>query len=206
VRPGGAPGREAATDMPSPLASEPPAPGTPDAAADRRFFLFNAVVSVAALSLLTYLLVLRQGAVRTGADVSFLPGLNASLNALAATLLLCGFVAIRRRNWRVHRVFMVAAFAASSLFLVSYLVYHAVHGDTRYAGSGPLRTVYLAVLASHVLLSVTVVPLALTAFYFAFRRQFSRHRRVTRVLWPIWLYVSVTGVCIYFLLRSSYRG
>ncbi|MGO8969096.1 MAG: DUF420 domain-containing protein [Myxococcaceae bacterium] len=192
--------------MPRPAASPLPAPGTPDASADRRFFLFNAVVSAAALSLLAYLLVLRHGAVTTGTDVSFLPGVNASLNALAATLLVCGYVAIRRKNWRVHRFFMVAAFAASSLFLVSYLVYHAVHGDTRYAGTGPLRTVYLSVLASHVVLSATVVPLALTAFWFAYRRQFARHRRVTRVLWPIWLYVSLTGVAIYFLLRSSYGG
>jgi putative membrane protein len=183
---------------------QPPTPGTPAAAADRRFFLFNAVVSAAALSLLAYLLLLRRGAVTTGADVSFLPAVNASLNALAATLLLSGYVAIRRRNWRVHRFFMVAAFAASSLFLVSYLVYHAVHGDTRYAGTGAMRTLYFTILTSHVLLSASVVPLALTAFWFAFRRQFNRHRRVTRVLWPIWMYVSVTGVAIYFLLRGSY--
>jgi putative membrane protein len=192
--------------MPLPVASRPPLPGAPDPVADRRFFAFNAVVSVAALSLLTYLLLLRRGAVTTGADVSFLPAVNASLNALAATLLLAGFVAIKQNRWRVHRFFMVAAFAASSLFLVSYLVYHAVHGDTRYAGSGAMRTLYLAVLASHVLLSITVVPLALTAFWFAWRRQFLRHRRVTRVLWPIWMYVSVTGVGIYFLLRGSYGG
>ena len=192
--------------MPLPTASQLPAPGTPDASADRRFFLFNAVVSVAALSLLAYLLVLRHGAVTSGADLSFLPGVNASLNALSATLLLLGYIAIRRRNWRVHRFFMVAAFAASSVFLISYLIYHALHGDTRYAGSGLLRTVYLSVLASHVVLSATVVPLALTAFWFAYRRQFLRHRRVTRVLWPIWMYVSVTGVAIYFLLRSSYTG
>ncbi len=192
--------------MPLPTASQLPAPGTPDASADRRFFLFNAVVSVAALTLLAYLLVLRHGAVNGGVDVSFLPGVNATLNALSATLLLLGYIAIRRRKWRVHRFFMVAAFAASSVFLVSYLVYHALHGDTRYAGSGLLRTVYLSVLASHVVLSATVVPLALTAFWFAYRRQFLRHRRVTRVLWPIWMYVSVTGVAIYFLLRSSYTG
>ena len=192
--------------MPLPATSQLPAPGTPDASADRRFFLFNAVVSVAALALLAYLLLLRHGAVTTGADVSFLPGVNASLNGLSATLLLAGYVAIRRRKWRVHRIFMVAAFAASSLFLVSYLVYHAVHGDTRYAGTGPVRTLYFAVLTSHVVLSATVVPLALTAFWFAYRRQFARHTRVTRVLWPIWMYVSVTGVAIYFLLRSSYTG
>jgi putative membrane protein len=189
-----------------PSTTAPPAPGTPDAAADRRFFLFNAVVSAAALSLLTYLLLLRHGAVTTGTDVSFLPAVNATLNAVAATLLLCGYVAIRRRNWRVHRFFMVAAFAASSLFLVSYLVYHAVHGDTHYVGRGPARAVYFCLLASHVALSATVVPLALTAFWFAFRRQFARHARVTRVLWPIWMYVSITGVAVYFFLRGSYTS
>ena len=192
--------------MPPSTTSQPPAPGTPDAAADRRFFLFNALVSVAALSLLSYLLLLRHGAVTTGADVSFLPRVNASLNALAAVLLLAGYVAIRQKNWRVHRFFMVAAFAASSLFLVSYLVYHAVHGDTHYLGTGPVRTLYFVILTSHVALSATVVPLALTAFWFAFRRKFARHRRVTRVLWPIWMYVSVTGVTIYFFLRGSYGG
>ena len=189
--------------MPRPLVSPPPAPGTPDPVADRRFFIFNAVVSVAALSLLSYLLLLRRGAAGS-ADVSFLPAVNASLNALAATLLFCGWVAIKRHHWRIHRFFMVAAFAASALFLVSYLVYHAVHGDTRYTGTGAMRTVYFSVLASHVVLSATVVPLALTAFWFAWRRQFGRHRRVTRVLWPIWMYVSITGVSIYFMLRGSY--
>jgi putative membrane protein len=188
-----------------PIARQP-IPGEPDASADRRFFVFNAVVSAGALSLLAYLLLLRHGAATQGTDVSFLPAVNATLNALAATLLLCGYVAIRRHNWRVHRFFMVAAFATSSLFLASYLVYHAVHGETHYLGTGAIRTLYFTILASHIVLSVTVVPLALTAFWFAFRRQFDRHRRVTRVLWPIWMYVSVTGVAIYFLLRGSYGG
>jgi len=118
--------------------------------------------------------------------------------------LLAGWIAIRRGSMRVHRVLMVGAFAASSLFLICYLAYHAVHGDTRYAGTGAMRTLYLGVLATHVLLSMTVVPLALTAFWFALRREFHRHRRVTRVLWPIWMYVSVTGVAIFLMLRSSY--
>jgi putative membrane protein len=176
-----------------------------DPAADRRFFVFNAVVSTTALLLLGWLLLIRRGAGGPGAvDLRFLPAVNASLNAAAAILLLAGRVAIQRGSMRAHRLLMVAAFAASSLFLVSYLAYHAVHGDTRYGGTGVMRTVYLTVLATHVLLSTTVVPLALTAFWFALRREFRRHRRVTRVLWPIWMYVSVTGVAIFFMLRSSY--
>jgi len=176
-----------------------------DPAADRRFFAFNAVLSTAALLLLGWLLLVRRGAGASGAaDLRFLPAVNASLNATAALLLFAGWVSIRRGSMRAHRVFMVGAFTASALFLVCYLAYHAVHGDTRYAGTGTIRTVYLAVLATHVLLSATVVPLALTAFWFALRREFRRHRRVTRVLWPIWMYVSVTGVAIFFMLRSSY--
>jgi len=160
------------------------------------------------LLLLGWLLLVRRGAAPwLGADLRFLPAVNAGLNATAALLLLAGWVAIRRGSMRVHRFFMVGAFAASALFLVCYLAYHAVHGDTRYAGAGTMRTVYLAVLATHVLLSATVVPLALTAFWFALRREFRRHRRVTRVLWPVWMYVSITGVAIFFMLRSSYgRG
>ena len=175
-----------------------------DPVADRRFFAFNAVVSMAALLLLGWLLLLRRGGGAGSADLGFLPAVNASLNATAAALLLAGWVAIRRGSMRMHRLLMVGAFAASSLFLICYLAYHAVHGDTRYAGTGTMRTVYLAVLTTHVLLSTTVVPLALTAFWFALRREFQRHRRVTRVLWPIWMYVSVTGVVIFFMLRSSY--
>jgi putative membrane protein len=88
------------------------------------------------------------------------------------------------------------------VFLVGYLAYHYVHGDTKYPGSGAGRTVYLLVLATHIVLSITVVPGALTSFYFALTRQFDRHRRLNRIFLPIWLYVSVTGVAIYLMLRG----
>jgi putative membrane protein len=168
---------------------------------DRTFYVFNAVLSVAALSFLAYILLVRRGS--GGADLRFLPAVNAGFNACAATLLCAGFVAIRRRAIRVHRFLMVSAFAASTLFLVSYLTYHYVHGDTKYAGVGPIRGVYFAILISHILLSMTIVPLALTTFYFAFKGAFARHRRIARVTLPIWLYVSVTGVVIFFMLRGS---
>jgi putative membrane protein len=169
---------------------------------DRTFYVFTGVVSVAALALLGYLLLIRRGGA-TGVDLRFMPAVNASLNALSASLLLAGWVAIRRQARRVHQYLMVSAFTSSALFLVGYLAYHYVHGDTRYAGTGPLRAVYLAILASHVLLSIPVLPLALVSFYFAWRQSFRRHRRVTRWLAPLWLYVSVTGVVVYFMLRGS---
>ncbi len=179
------------------------APALPDRSTDRAFFLFNAIVSATALAFLGYLLLLRGGTAGAGVDLRFLPAVNASLNGLAAALLIAGYVAIRRQARRAHKYFMVSAFAASALFLICYVAYHFVHGDTRFGGQGAIRTVYLAVLASHVLLSMAVPPLALTSFYFAARRQWARHKKVTRFTLPIWLYVSITGVVIFFMLRGS---
>jgi putative membrane protein len=170
---------------------------------DRTFYVFTGIVSVLALALLAYLLLIRRGGAAEGVNLRFMPAVNAGLNALAASLLLAGWVAIRKGARRVHQYLMVSTFAASALFLVGYLAYHYVHGDTKYAGEGAMRVAYLVLLASHVLLSMPVVPLALVAFYFAWRKDFRRHRKVTRWLAPIWLYVSVTGVLVYFMLRGS---
>ncbi len=172
------------------------------APSDRRFFAFNALLSAAALAFLTYLLVLRRAG-PSGIDLRFLPAVNASLNGIAALLLCSGYVAIRRGARKLHQYLMVSAFAVSSLFLVSYLIYHFVHGHTQYEGSGAGRAIYLFVLLSHIALSSTIVPLALTSFYYAWRNKLSLHRRVSKITLPIWIYVSVTGVLIFFLLRGS---
>lgn len=172
------------------------------ASSGRAFLIFNALLSAGALAFLGWLLLVHDGG-GTHADLSFLPAVNAGLNSTAAALILAGWIAIRRGQRRRHQYLMVSAFAASALFLVSYVVYHYVHGDTRYAGEGPLRVVYLVVLATHVLASMAVVPMALTAFWLAYRRRFAAHKKVTRVLAPIWLYVSVTGVVIFAMLRSA---
>ncbi len=169
---------------------------------DRTFFLINAVLSAGALAFLAYLLLIRQ-ADGVGADLSFMPAVNACLNAASATALALGWVAIKRQRPDIHRALMVTAFAASSLFLIGYVTYHYAHGDTKYAGTGLMRTVYLVVLASHVLLSMGVVPLALTTFYFAWKKDHTRHRKVAKITLPIWLYVSITGVLVYFMLRGS---
>lgn len=171
---------------------------------DRRFYVFNALLSVTAIGFLGWLLILRgDTATAAGPDLRFMPAVNASLNATAAAFLVAGWLAIRRRRVKLHRYCMVSAFAASSVFLVGYVIYHYVHGDTRYTGEGALRYVYLSILASHVLLSMSVVPLSVAALWLAWRRRFDRHRRVARILLPIWLYVSVTGVVIFFMLRGS---
>lgn len=171
---------------------------------DRVFFIFNAVLSAAAVAFIAYIL-LRDG--RSGGfDLRFLPPVNAAFNALSALCLVCGYLSIRAKSMQVHRIFMVAAFVLSSLFLVGYLAYHFVHGDTKFMAQGAIRLVYFAILISHILLSLAIVPMALTAFYFAFTRSFKRHRRVSRVLLPIWLYVSVSGVVIFFMLKMGNAG
>lgn len=176
----------------------------PSSVRDRQFFAFNAVVSVAAVALLSWLLLFHGGLGTATVDLRFMPAVNATLNGTAAALLLAGWVAIKRGRRELHRALMVAAFAASALFLVGYLAYHAVHGDTKFGGTGAVRVVYLAVLASHVLLSLGIVPMSLAAFWFAWKQEFTRHTRVTRWLHPIWLYVSVTGVVVFLMLRPYY--
>jgi putative membrane protein len=168
---------------------------------DRIFFAVNAIVSTLALSFIAYILMRKTAS--EGPDLRFMPAVNAAFNALSASCLVRGYVAIRRRKVPLHRICMVTAFAFSTLFLVGYLIYHSVHGDTKFAGTGAVRALYLGLLGSHIVLSISVVPLALTSFYLAFTRSFERHRRLNRIFLPIWLYVSVTGVLLFFMLRGS---
>jgi putative membrane protein len=173
-----------------------------NSAADRRFFIVNALVSASALGFLGWLLVVRQVAPTTGLDISWMPALNATLNTISAILLLVGWRFIRANNRQAHRTAMITAMASSGLFLVSYVIYHSLHGDTKFTGTGLLRPFYFSILISHIILSAVIVPGALAAFWFALRSEFERHKKVTRILLPIWLYVSVTGVLIFWLLRS----
>jgi putative membrane protein len=169
---------------------------------DRAFYAFVSALSVVALSFLAYILLLRPAS-SAQVDVSFLPAVNASLNAVAASLLCAGFVAIRLGARRVHKFFMVSAFVASSLFLVCYVTYHSVHGDTHFHGVGWVRGLYFTLLISHILLSAVTFPLTVTTLFFAARGTFARHRRLARWTLPLWLYVSVTGVAIFFFLRNN---
>lgn len=129
-----------------------------------------------------------------------LPTLNAALNGLAAVLLVVGFVLVRRRQLEAHRRVMLAAFGCSVLFLVSYLVYHAQVGSVRFQGVGPIRTVYFTVLLTHTVLAAAVPFLAVVTLSRALGRRFDQHRRIARWTLPIWLYVSLTGVVVYWML------
>ncbi|HLT29857.1 MAG TPA: DUF420 domain-containing protein [Myxococcaceae bacterium] len=179
----------------------PPAPTT-SSEADRRFFMLTAIISVVALSLLGYLLILHEGAADTGLDLRFMPAVNTGFNAGATLCLIAGFVAVRRRHLDVHRRFMLGAYVCSALFLVGYLAYHYVHGDTKFGGEGLVRGIYLVILITHIVLSMFILPMALLAFWFAWKQQYRRHTRTTRILLPIWLYVSVTGIVVFLMLHG----
>lgn len=133
-------------------------------------------------------------------DVRDLPALNAVLNATSAALLTWGWTLIRRRRREQHRRAMLAAFATSTLFLVSYLVYHAQVGSVRFQKTGPIRIVYLTILLTHTVLAAAVAPMVLVTLARAIRGRFDRHRAIARWTLPAWLYVSVTGVVVYGML------
>ena len=133
-----------------------------------------------------------------------LPAVNAALNGLCAVLLAVGFGFIRRRRVVAHRRTMKTAFAVSVLFLASYLTYHAHAGVHRYPGTGAVRALYLAILGTHTVLAVAVVPLVLRTLYLGTRSRFVEHRRIARWTLPIWLFVSVTGVIVYLMLYELY--
>jgi putative membrane protein len=136
--------------------------------------------------------------------VADLPALNATLNAIAATLLIIGYVKIRQGRMQTHRRFMLAAFATSALFLISYVIYHANVGSRPFPGQGPIRLVYLAILISHVILAAAILPLALITLTYGLRAKFERHVPIARWTLPIWVYVSVTGVIVYLMLYQLY--
>jgi putative membrane protein len=131
---------------------------------------------------------------------SFLSHVNASLNFVSAMLLTFGYLAIKRGNQQRHRTIMLAALASSALFLISYLIYHANVGSVPYLRQDWTRPVYFTILIPHVALAGIMVPFILMAVYHALKGRFDRHRRITKWLWPVWMFVSVSGVVVYFML------
>jgi uncharacterized membrane protein YozB (DUF420 family) len=133
-------------------------------------------------------------------SVHDLPAVNASLNALSGVLLIVAYALIRARRIEQHRRVMIAAFVTSSLFLVCYIVYHAQVGSVRFTRSGVVRPIYFTILITHVTLAAVVLPLAIVTLSRGLKARYAQHRRIARWTFPIWLYVSVTGVLVYILL------
>ncbi len=149
------------------------------------------------------LLSIRQK-VDLGRWTDFLPHLNGLINSVTSVLLLLGLYFIRQKNVLAHKRTMLTAFAFGSVFLVTYILYHLTHESTPFGGQGWIRPVYYFLLVSHIVLSVVVVWFVLRAVYFALSGQIARHRQTVRYTFPIWLYVSITGVVVYLLIRPYY--
>jgi putative membrane protein len=161
------------------------------------------LVSTAATAFLFWLIYIHPAADSASARLAFLPALNALLNGLSAVALLIGYTFIRARRIPAHRAVMMTAFAFSTLFLVSYILHHALHGDVRYPVHAALRSVYLPLLASHIILAVVALPLILVTFFFSLSGRIPQHRKVARWTFPLWLYVSITGVITWAMLRLA---
>ncbi|HET9364801.1 MAG TPA: DUF420 domain-containing protein [Candidatus Angelobacter sp.] len=137
-------------------------------------------------------------------DYSIFPALNATLNGASAVLITTGRVLIGRKQVRLHRACMIAAVVTSSIFLVCYLYYHAHVGSVHFSGQGWAKRVYFTILISHTILAVAVVPLVLLSLNYGLRARFDKHRRIARWAFPVWLYVSITGVIVYIMLYQIY--
>lgn len=158
-------------------------------------------LSAVAVLFLFWLIYFNEGSETAPAWIQNLSAVNAGLNSLSTIFLLLAFREIKRRDFQKHMKFNLAAFVTSALFLVSYVVYHHFVGDTRFMGEGFIRPVYFFILITHIVLSIFVVPLVLASFYFALSGKFTTHKKVSRWTFPVWLYVSVTGVMVFFMLK-----
>lgn len=168
----------------------------------RSLALVVSIVSAIAIAALVYILYLHEPAGDAGA-LAFMPAVNAAFNTLSAALIVAGFAAIKSKKQKLHRALMTSALVSSACFLVGYVAYHFVHGDTHYPADAPLRVVYLGVLASHVLLSIVALPMVLATAWLGITSSHPRHRKIARFTFPIWLYVSVTGVIVFVMLRTA---
>lgn len=167
----------------------------------------NAMISIALLSstVLIFLvwLVYFKGSseLETGSWIEFLPALNAFLNTITSIALINAFYFIKRNNILWHKRAVMVALSTTALFLVSYITYHHYHGDSKFLATGIIRPIYFFILISHIVLSAIAVPMIMTTLYLAATKSFNRHRKIARFTFPVWLYVSVTGVLIFIVLK-----
>jgi len=169
---------------------------------DKFVFGIIGALSVIVLSFLIWLIYFKSGVnPQESGWIGSLSSVNAFFNALTSVFLIIGYVHIKKNNIEWHKRFMYAATATSALFLVGYILYHHYHGDTKFVATGAIRPVYFFILISHILLSAVQVPLILSTLYLGITKKFIKHKKVAKITFPIWLYVSVTGVIVYFFLK-----
>lgn len=173
----------------------------PDTELEKRLNVVAYVVSVVVLLLV---ILMRRVKIQTDIDFSFLPPVHASLNALCAVILLFAFYFIKNKQVEHHRRAIYAAMVCSALFLISYVLYHFTTPETRYGGEGVMRVVYFFTLITHVVLAAVILPFILLTFTRAYTNQFERHKKMARWVFPLWLYVAVSGPVCYLMLRPYY--
>lgn len=137
--------------------------------------------------------------------VKILPALNATINGTCSLLLIISYLAIRRKKINIHKTLNITTFCLSALFLLSYVTFHYFVPETKFGGTGSMKTIYYSILISHILLAAIVLPLILMSFYHALQGNFTRHRSIVRFSYPIWLYVTITGVLVYLLISPYYN-
>jgi putative membrane protein len=171
---------------------------------DKVYFRIIATISILIPVVVALLLYLPEDWRPQSRDLSFLPAFHAILNSLVSVALITGYVFIRNKNKTAHQWSMISAFALSAVFLISYVVYHSTNEPTSFGGEGFIKSVYYFILISHIILAAVILPLVLFTVYFASRTNFEKHRKIARYTFPLWLYVSVTGVLVYLLISPYY--
>jgi putative membrane protein len=173
-------------------------------ATEGRFRALIIVLSLAVPALVSFLILQPQTGKLGAIDVSVLPKFHALLNSLTAVALITGYYFIKNGNRGAHRLAMLTAFVLSSIFLVSYVVYHYQAAPTKFGGEGVLKGIYYFILLTHIVLAAAIVPLVLFSVYFGLTNQLSRHKRVSKWTFPLWLYVAITGVLVYWMISPYY--
>lgn len=170
--------------------------------------LYTRIIWIVSIVIPLVVAVLINPRMELGLDLGFdsfiLPKINAVINTIVSLLLILGFVFIRRRDINRHRLCMGGAFGLSAIFLISYVLYHLSVGHTPYCGEGGIRTLYFILLISHIILSAGIVPLASFSIFRALSERYDKHRKIAKITFPIWLYVSVTGVVVYLMIAPCY--
>ncbi len=168
---------------------------------DKAVFSWSVVISSLIVIVLLWLVYIKGAHNELSTTASVLPSINALLNGLSASFLIGGYIAIRKRRVSIHKKSTVGALVSSTIFLISYVIYHNAHGETPFKGTGFIRLIYLFILMSHICLTTVALPLILVTVFFGFTSRFDAHRRIARMTLPVWLYVSVSGVMIFSLLK-----
>jgi len=174
----------------------------PNRALEKKLNILSVVISIVVLALVG---MMRRIKIDTDIDFSFLPPFHSGLNAMAAVALIAALYFIKNKNMKAHRNSIYAAMVFSALFLLSYVVYHFTNEETRFGGEGVIRYIYFFLLATHVILAAIILPFILLTFNRAFTNQFERHKKIARWVYPLWLYVAITGPICYLMLRPYYQ-